>query len=413
MRKILVIGAAGGVAKVAVERLSRSRPDLVFTLADLDPSRVAPSLTREGARAVRLDLFDSAALQEMVDGHDLVLHGAGPYIRTAPPVARACLARKVAYVDFADDIEAFEAMIPLHEDARRAAVTLIMGCGVSPGLTNVFAADLERRFDEVEVLDIAWASGDEGGGVMGRAVLEHVIHITGGEGARWRDGRLERFKSLTHPSRFPMGGGLGDRPLFEIAHPEPVMLGRSYPKTRLIRCFGAIDPPAVMAVVRGVARAVQDNRLDLDEAIRFMQETMGGKVVSSPAWRYALGGLASGIRERFVGGRDALSFAGYAALGRHAPFKGGILCRIEGTVDGRRKTLVQRSVKAGPGTFVDSMAGATGTCAAAFTLLALERTLEPGLQFPEAFPPDAVYAALDRVGASTADMIGHVIERRV
>ena len=410
MRKILVLGAAGGVATVAIERIVKAQSDVTLTLADLDPGRVSAALTGDRVHTARVDVFDAEGLARLVEGHDLVLHGAGPYIRTAPPVARACLDKGVSYVDFADDIEAFEAMLPLHDEAIGAGVTLLMGCGVSPGLTNVLARDLKSRFEELEVLDVAWASGDEGGGVMGRAVLEHVVHIAGGDGQRWRDGRLERFRSLAVPSRFPMGGGLGDRLLWEIAHPEPIMLGRSFPQVPLIRCFGGIDPPAVMAVVRGVARAVHDDKISLDEAIRFMQATMGGKVVASSAWRHALGGLASGMREGMVTGREATFFAGYSLLGRHAPFCGGILCRITGKREGARQTLVLRSSRAGPGTFVDSMAGATGTCAAAFTLLALEGAVKRGLVFPEELEPAEVYGAFERIGHPVDAMLDDVFE---
>jgi saccharopine dehydrogenase-like NADP-dependent oxidoreductase len=410
MKKILVLGAAGGVATVAASRILNAVDDVALTLADLHPDRVSPSLEGERTTKVRVDLFDREGLQRLVQQHELVLHGAGPYIRTAPPVARACLDANVAYVDFADDIEAFEAMLGIHDEARDAAVPLLMGCGVSPGLTNVFAADLVRKLDDLEVVDVAWASGDEGGGVMGRAVLEHVIHIAGGTAVRSRNGQLERFRSLTVPARFPMGGGLGDRVLWEIAHPEPVMLGRTYPNLPLIRCFGGIDPAGVMAVVRGIARAVHEEKISLDEAIRFMQATMGGKVVVSRAWRDALGGLASGFKDGMVSAREAMSFAGYSLLGRHVPFCGGILCRATGKQEGERKTLVLRSSRAGPGTFVDSMAGATGTCAAAFTLLALEGAVKPGLVFPEELDPNAVYGAFARLGQPVDTLMDDVLE---
>lgn len=404
MRKILVVGAAGGVAGVLVRRLLKAGSELRFTLADVAPEGISADILQERTAAARLNLFDSAALDGAVGGHDLALNCAGPFIRTAERVARACVNRGIPYLDLADDIEAVESLLPLDPAARAAGTPLLIGAGVSPGLTNVFAADLKRRFESVEALDVAWLSGDEGGEAPGRAVLEHVIHIAGDKGARWRDGAMEEFPSYSIPARFPMGGAMGSRTLFEVAHPEPLMLARSFPGIPLIRCFGGIDPPAVGAVVCGVARAVKSNRITLDEAIQFMQGASSGRFAAPRAWLHAVAGLAGGLGDGMIDVSDVLDFAAYAA-GRHKTFAGGILCRATGVIDGQRKTLVLRSSKSGPGTFVDSMANGTGTCAAAFALLMLDRAIPPGVRFPERANPGDVYSALARLGFPTDEMI--------
>lgn len=409
MRKILVIGAGGGVAGVLVKRLKAAAEDVLFTLADINPDRVPPELLDGRAAAAPLDLFDSNALGKMVSGHDIVLNCAGPFMRTAEPVARACIAHKKPYLDLCDDNEALDALLPLDAEARAAGVTLVMGAGVSPGFTNVFAADLKRRFEKIDVMDVAWLSGDEGGEAQGRAVLEHVLHIAGGRGARWRHGALEEFESYTIPSRFPMGGGMGDRTLFEVAHPEPMMLGRTFPDIPLIRCFGGIDPPAVGAVVRGIARAVHGKRLSTDQAVRFMQAASSGQLAAPGAWLPAISGIARGLGSGMIGAGDVLSFAGFMA-GRHQTFAGGILCRITGISEGRKRTLVMRSRNSGPGTFVDSMPNATGTCGAAFSLLLLDGAWNPGIRFVEETDPENVYNALKKLGVSTDEMIEGVFE---
>lgn len=409
MRKILVIGAGGGVAGVLVKRLKSAAEDSIFTLADINPDRVSAELLDGRAAPARLDLFDSGALAEMAGGHDIVLNCAGPFMRTAEPVARACIVHKKAYLDLCDDNEALDALLPLDEEARAAGVPLVMGAGVSPGFTNVFAADLKRRFETIDVMDVAWLSGDEGGEAQGRAVLEHVLHIAGGRGARWRNGALEEFESYTIPSRFPMGERMGDRTLFEVAHPEPMMLGRSFPGIPLIRCFGGIDPPAVGAVVRGIARAVHEKRLSEDEAIRFLQAASSGQIAAPGAWLPALEGIARGLASGMIRAADVLSFAGFMA-GRHQTFAGGILCRITGISEGSKRTLVMRSRSSGPGTFVDSMPNATGTCGAAFSLLLLEGAWKPGIRFVEETDPGNVYNALAKLGFDPDEMIESVFE---
>lgn len=55
----------------------------------------------------------------MVNGADLVVLGAGPYIRTSAPVIEACLEAKVPYLDFDDDVESTEHALSLHEKQKK------------------------------------------------------------------------------------------------------------------------------------------------------------------------------------------------------------------------------------------------------------------------------------------------------
>jgi len=404
MKKILVIGAGGGVGSVLVKRIQPVLDDCRMTLTDIDPDRIPGQLIDAHTMSEKVNLFDAPALSTMIREHDVVLHCAGPFRKTALPVAELCTGYGKDYLDLCDDIEALDGIASLHEKAVREGSRLLIGAGVSPGFTNVFAADLVALFNRVEVLDVAWLSGDEGGVASGEAVLDHVLQIAGGSGVRWNSGVEEPFESYTIPSTFQLGGNLGDRVLYEVAHPEPVMLARTFPDIPLIRCFGVIDPPAVGAIVRGIARAVQMGGLKREEALGFMKAASEGKIRSPGAWLPALSGILEGIGSGMIGSRDILSFAGYLS-GRHEEFAGGIACRATGTIGGERQTLTLRSNQSGPGTFIDSMTNATGTCAAAFTLLLVADALEPGVRFTEELPSRDVYRAMEKLGFNTDELI--------
>jgi saccharopine dehydrogenase-like NADP-dependent oxidoreductase len=106
------------------------------------------------ASVQRLDLYDREGLRKAVDGAALVVLGALPYIRTSAPVIEACLEAKVPYLDFDDDVESTQHALSLHEKAAVAGIPIYVGCGASPGMTNVVVADAANELDTVENIEV-------------------------------------------------------------------------------------------------------------------------------------------------------------------------------------------------------------------------------------------------------------------
>ncbi|MEQ9417534.1 MAG: saccharopine dehydrogenase NADP-binding domain-containing protein [Salinisphaeraceae bacterium] len=106
--RVVFIGAAGEMCRVAIERFASADSDRELVLTDIRPDLLKPLVERlpaGRATARHLDLFDEAALREVVRGASLVVLAAGPYIRTSDPVITACLEEGVPYLDFDDDVE--------------------------------------------------------------------------------------------------------------------------------------------------------------------------------------------------------------------------------------------------------------------------------------------------------------------
>jgi short subunit dehydrogenase-like uncharacterized protein len=80
-------------------------------------------------RAVTLD--DPAALSAALAEVDLVLNAAGPFLRTAAPLAAACLAAGVHYLDIGNELQVFAALYDLDQRARQAGVAVIPGIAAS------------------------------------------------------------------------------------------------------------------------------------------------------------------------------------------------------------------------------------------------------------------------------------------
>jgi len=86
------------------------------------------------ALAERLDmphrvlvLDDPTVLRSALAEVDLVLNAAGPFLHTAAPLAQACLAAGVHYLDIGNELQVFRTLYDLDQRARRAGVTIIPG----------------------------------------------------------------------------------------------------------------------------------------------------------------------------------------------------------------------------------------------------------------------------------------------
>lgn len=409
-RRVVFIGAAGEMCRVAVERFATLDGGWELVLCDIRPE-ILESLVRRlpvgRATVRRLDLYDRADLLDVVRDAELVVLGAGPYLRTSGPVIEACLEAKVPYLDFDDDVESTLHALTLHERARQAGIPIYIGCGASPGMTNVLVVDAASEFDHVENIDMCWVVGDERPGI-GRAVLEHFLHIAAGPCLTWENGGPVMHRSYVETGSAPMGGGLGETLMYETAHPEAVTVPRRFPDAKRIRVLGGLDPAPFNGIGRGLGLAVEKGKMTVEAAVDFLEAVLDNRLAGPKGWRHAVSGMAGQIRRGEVEPGATLRFLAASAVRRTAPYRGGLLARVTGTRDGVPGVAIRRTPVAGPGTsLMTDMAAITGTSCAAFMALALdERGKRTGALAPEDWAePTAFYAALERVGAPRADIV--------
>jgi saccharopine dehydrogenase-like NADP-dependent oxidoreductase len=409
-RRVVFIGAAGEMCRAAVERFGNAEGDWELTLCDIRPE-ILESLVRRlpAGRATvrRLDLYHREDVLDVVRGADLVVLGAGPYLRTSQPVIEACLEAKVSYLDFDDDVESTRHALTLEQRAKAAGIAVYVGCGASPGMTNVMVTDAADSLDHVENVDMCWVVGDERPGI-GRAVLEHLLHIAAGPCLTWENGGPVMHGSWVETGSAPMGGGLGETLMFETAHPEAVTVARRYPNAKRIRVIGGLDPAPFNGIARGLGLAVQKNKMTVTEAVDFLEDLLNNRLGSVKGWRHATRGMVSQIRKGQAEWAGTLRFLAASAVRRTAPYRGGLLVRVTGLRDGIPAVEIRRTRKAGEGSvLMRDMAAITGGACAAFMLLALERTGERAGAFaPEDWAqPQAFYEALQRVGVPADDIV--------
>jgi saccharopine dehydrogenase (NAD+, L-lysine-forming) len=160
--KVLVVGT-GGVGG-AVGAVARRRDFFErITFADLDPVRPEALVARlDDSRfaAARVDASDAESVAALARDADVVLNATDP--RFNMPIFEAAFETRCTYLDMAMSLSSPDVMLgqlQLEQDERwrEAGLLALVGIGVEPGLSDVFAryaADhLFAEIDEVAVRD--------------------------------------------------------------------------------------------------------------------------------------------------------------------------------------------------------------------------------------------------------------------
>jgi short subunit dehydrogenase-like uncharacterized protein len=153
-------------------------------------------------RAVALD--DPAALDAALADVPVVVHAAGPFSRTARPMAEACLRTGTHYLDITGELAVFEALVALHARAVVAGVMLLPGAGFDVVPTDSLAAHLKRRLPGAVRLALAFQP--VGGGLSHGTATTMVENLAAG-GAVRRGGRIVAVPAAYRTRRVDFGRG--------------------------------------------------------------------------------------------------------------------------------------------------------------------------------------------------------------
>ena len=159
--RAFVLGGAGGMGQGVARDLIKQQQISAVVLGDLfpDPERLASKLRQsEKVNLIKMDVNDHAAMVSAFKNVDVVINCAGPFYKTAVPVARAAVEAKVNYIDICDDYEGTEVSFNSEIDglARKAGITVLTGMGSDPGTNNVLVKWYADHLDSVEDIYLYW-----------------------------------------------------------------------------------------------------------------------------------------------------------------------------------------------------------------------------------------------------------------
>ena len=153
---ILLYGAYGYTGELVARRASAQKVDLV--LAGRNEGALCKLAGELACQHRAFDLSDDEAVRGALQGVRVVLNCAGPFSHTALPLVKACLNAHVHYLDITGEIDVFEALAALDEEAKQAGVTLLPGAGFDVVPSDCLAAHVAQRLPNAEHLLLAFAT---------------------------------------------------------------------------------------------------------------------------------------------------------------------------------------------------------------------------------------------------------------
>src|SRR6478735_5439876 len=153
--KVLVLGA-GRMGHGAVFDLVNNSPDVeAVTVADFDRSKaeaVADSVGRERVTSAVVDADDTAAVTELMRGHDSVISCVNYWYNVA--LSKAAIEVGANFCDLGGNNYIVDEQLALDAEAKAANVSVIPDCGLAPGMVSILAMHGAAKFDFVDEIHI-------------------------------------------------------------------------------------------------------------------------------------------------------------------------------------------------------------------------------------------------------------------
>ncbi len=185
MKNFLIYGSYGYTGSLIVEQAVKAgfKP----LLAGRDENQLRAQAEKFGLEYRAFSIENSAALDAALLEVDAVLHCAGPFVLTFRQMAEACIRTKRHYVDISGEIEGFEALAAMDEDAKRAGVMLLPGGGFDVVPSDCLIAHVAGKLAGATHLELYIKS--IGGGIS-RGTARSGIENMQREGRIRRDGKI-------------------------------------------------------------------------------------------------------------------------------------------------------------------------------------------------------------------------------
>lgn len=188
----MIYGATGYTGQlVAQEAVKRGHRPL---LAGRNPDKLAALAARLNLEYVAFPLDDVNQIAEHIADMDIVYHAAGPFVHTAEPMLKACLATKTHYLDITGEIHIMERTFSYDEAARKNGIALISGVGFDVVPTNCLAKYVADKVPGAQSLEIVISAISRASAGTTKSFIE-MAHMSG---KIRRDGKMMDY---------PMGVG--------------------------------------------------------------------------------------------------------------------------------------------------------------------------------------------------------------
>ncbi len=152
-KRILIYGANGYTGRLVAD-VAKAR-GLNPILGGRNRESVSAMAVELGLEHRVFSLDAPKAVDAGLAGVGVAIHCAGPFSRTALPMAEACLRAGTHYIDVTGEVEVFEALAARSEEAEAAGVMWMPGVGFDVVPSDCLAAHVAARCPDATTLRLA------------------------------------------------------------------------------------------------------------------------------------------------------------------------------------------------------------------------------------------------------------------
>lgn len=153
MSKLLIYGATGYTGSLVARQAKAAGLDFVIAGRDSD-KLLSLALELDVSHSV-FALDDQGVVIEALKNFDVVLNCAGPFVKTAERLMRACIESGTHYLDITAEINVYRMAEQLGKDAVDAGIMLMPGVGWDVVPTDCLAVRVAQRVEHPVSLRIA------------------------------------------------------------------------------------------------------------------------------------------------------------------------------------------------------------------------------------------------------------------
>lgn len=209
LKNFLIYGSYGYTGKLIVEQAVKE--GLHPILAGRDEKALQIQADEFGLEYRTFDLKDVDALNKAVQEVDAVLHCAGPFSLTYKTMVEACIANKRHYVDISGEIEEYEAIVKLNEEAQKANIMLLPGGGFDVAPSDCLASYVAKKLPNAQKLELNIATLGSG---VSRGTARSAIENMNRQGRIRHDGKIINVPNVWRTKHVDFGRG--PKPLVSV-----------------------------------------------------------------------------------------------------------------------------------------------------------------------------------------------------
>lgn len=153
---VLLYGANGYTGKLILKELIDS--EVRFVIAGRNEKDISQLALKNDVNFRIFPLISVDDIASHLKDIKLVIHAAGPFVKTARPMMEACLKTGTHYIDITGEIKVFEMAAKFDECAKSSGICLMSGAGFDVVPTDCAALFLKKSMPDATHLKLAFSS---------------------------------------------------------------------------------------------------------------------------------------------------------------------------------------------------------------------------------------------------------------